>query len=195
VAICGTGPQVAGVTETELQRLAQYLGLIGVPAQRSVPSGYPAGVFVPTLHRVDPVKITTGSQIFTRLGCSGCHTPQLQTGNSHPLAELRNQIIHPYTDLLLHDMGAGLADTLPEGQAQPQMWRTQPLWGLGYLPYVQSGTVRGSPDSARYLHDGRARTLLEAIEWHDGEAQDSRRRFEALSARDRDALTAFLNSL
>jgi CxxC motif-containing protein (DUF1111 family) len=194
-ANCRTAPATPQVSETEMERFSQYLGLLGVPAQRSVLSGYPAGVFVPALHRVNPTQIANGSKLFARLNCSACHTPQLKTGNTHPLAELRNQIIHPYTDLLLHDMGPGLADTLPEGQAQPQMWRTQPLWGLGYLPYVQSGTVQGSAQSVRYLHDGRARTLLEAIEWHDGEAQRSRLAFEALTTQDRGDLLAFLNSL
>jgi len=183
------------VSETEMERFSQYLGLLGVPAQRSLLSGYPAGVFVPALHQVDPAQIANGSKLFAQMNCSACHRPQLKTGNTHPQAELRNQVIHPYTDLLLHDMGPGLADTLPEGQAKPSMWRTQPLWGLGYLPYVQAGTVQGSAQSVRYMHDGRARTLLEAIEWHDGEAQKSRLAFEALSAQDRADLLAFLNSL
>ncbi len=194
-ATCRTARGTPDVSETEMERFSQYLGLLGVPAQRSLLSGYPAGVFVPALHRVDPAQIANGSKIFAQANCSACHTPQLKTGNTHPLAELRNQVIHPYTDLLLHDMGPGLADTLPEGQAQPSMWRTQPLWGLGYLPYVQAGTVKGSAQSVRYLHDGRARTLLEAIEWHDGEGQKSRLAFEALSTQDRADLLAFLNSL
>jgi len=194
-ANCRTATATPDISETEMERFSQYLGLLGVPAQRSLLSGYPAGVFVPVLHRVDPAQIANGSKLFAQMNCSACHRPQLKTGNTHPLAELRNQVIHPYTDLLLHDMGPGLADTLPEGQAKPSMWRTQPLWGLGYLPYVQAGTVQGSPQSVHYLHDGRARTLLEAIEWHDGEAQKSRLAFEALSTQDRADLLAFLNSL
>jgi CxxC motif-containing protein (DUF1111 family) len=194
-ANCRTAAATPDISDTEMARFSQYLGLLGVPAQRSLLSGYPAGVFVPALHRVDPAQIANGSKLFAEMNCSACHRPQLKTGNTHPLAELRNQVIHPYTDLLLHDMGPGLADTLPEGQAKPSMWRTQPLWGLGYLPYVQAGTVKGSAQSVRYLHDGRARTLLEAIEWHDGEAQKSRLAFEALSTQDRADLLAFLNSL
>jgi CxxC motif-containing protein (DUF1111 family) len=194
-ANCRSATAAPDVSETEIERFSQYLALLGVPAQRSVLSGYPAGVFVPALHKVNPTQIAHGSKVFAQLNCSACHVPQLKTGNTHPLAELRNQIIHPFTDLLLHDMGPGLADTLPQGQAQPQMWRTQPLWGLGYLPYVQSGTVTGSAQTVRYLHDGRARTLVEAIEWHDGEAQRSRQAFEALSTQDRADLLAFLNSL
>jgi len=194
-ANCRTATAALQVSGTEMERFSEYLALLGVPAQRSLLSGYPAGVFVPALHKVNPAQIAHGSKVFAQANCSACHTPQLKTGNTHPLAELRNQVIHPYSDLLLHDMGPGLADTLPEAQAKPQMWRTQPLWGLGYLPYVQGGTVTGSAQSVRYLHDGRARTLLEAIEWHDGEAQKSRQAFEALSTQDRADLLAFLNSL
>jgi len=194
-ATCRSAPEAPDVSETEMERFSQYLGLLGVPAQRSLVSGYPAGVFVPVLHRVNPTQIAHGATLFAQMNCSACHVPELKTGNTHPQAELRNQVIHPYTDLLLHDMGPGLADTLSQGQAQPQMWRTQPLWGLGYLPYVQSGTVKGSAASVRYLHDGRARSLLEAIEWHDGEAQRSRQAFEALSTQDRADLLLFLNSL
>jgi len=194
-ANCRTATAAPQVSGTEMDRFSEYLALLGVPAQHSLLSGYPAGVFVPALHKVNPAQIAHGSKVFAQANCSACHTPQLKTGNTHPLAELRNQVIHPYSDLLLHDMGPGLADTLPEAQAKPQMWRTQPLWGLGYLPYVQGGTVTGSAQSVRYLHDGRARTLLEAIEWHDGEAQKSRQAFEALSTQDRADLLAFLNSL
>ena len=194
-ANCATAPRVAGVDETELERFGQYLGLVGVPAQRSLQSGYPAGVFVPAIHNVNPAQIANGAAVFQQLNCTACHVSTLVTGGTHPLAELRNQTIHPYSDLLLHDMGPGLADTLAEGKAQPQMWRTQPLWGLGYLPYVQAGTVLGDAKTVRYLHDGRARSLLEAIEWHDGEAKNSRQRFEALDATTRADLLAFLNSL
>jgi len=194
-ANCATAPRVAGVDETELERFGQYLGLVGVPAQRSLRSGYPDGVFVPAIHNVSPAQIANGAAVFQQMNCTACHVSTLVTGGTHPLAELRNQTIHPYSDLLLHDMGPGLADTLAEGNAQPQMWRTQPLWGLGYLPYVQAGTVLGDAKTVRYLHDGRARSLLEAIEWHDGEAKNSRQRFEALDATTRADLLAFLNSL
>ena len=152
-------------------------------------------MFVPAIHKVNPAQIANGAAVFQQLNCTACHASTLVTGGTHPLAELRNQTIHPYSDLLLHDMGPGLADTLAEGNAQPQMWRTQPLWGLGYLPYVQAGTVQGDAKTVRYLHDGRARSLLEAIEWHDGEAKNSRQRFEALDATTRADLLAFLNSL
>ena len=92
--------------------------------------------------------------------------------------------------MLLHDMGAELADNLVEGQATGSMWRTSALWGIGYTQWVA-----GSAGKVGYLHDSRARTLLEAILWHGGEATTSRQRFEALSKADRDALLAFLGSL
>ena len=114
----------------------------------------------------------------------------MKTGAGSELAEVRNQTIKPYTDLLLHDMGADLADNFVEGQATGGMWRTSALWGIGYTE-----RVAGSAGKVGYLHDSRARTLTEAILWHGGEATASRQRFEALSKADRDALLAFLNSL
>lgn len=193
----------AGVSETELQKLTQYIELLGVPAQRSLRSGFPAGLRVSSEHDVNPVAIDNGSKLFAQINCTGCHVSQMKTGNNHPFAELRNQTIRPYSDLLLHDMGPGLADNLTEGAAQPSMWRTQPLWGLGSLPYVQETPAEvagpdlphGAISNARYLHDGRARTLMEAIAWHDGEARSSRLAFEQLSASNRNDVLAFLNSL
>lgn len=194
----------AGVSETELQKLTHYIELLGVPAQRSLRSGFAAGTRVSAEHSaIDPASINNGSRLFGQIRCTACHLPQLKTGNNHPFAELRNQTIRPYTDLLLHDMGDGLADNLTEGNAQPRMWRTQPLWGLGSLPYVQQneaeingpGVVPGDVSRARYLHDGRARTLTEAILWHDGEARNSRLAFEQMNPTDRRDLLAFLKSL
>ena len=108
---------------------------------------------------------------------SACHVPTLTTGTAHRFAELRGQTIAPYTDLLLHDMGPDLADTFPQGNATAQEWRTAPLWGLGLLASINP--------NVRYLHDGRARTIEEAILWHGGQAAASRDRFKALSADDR----------
>ncbi len=178
------------VSAEELDRFSQYLGLLAVPAQRNLRSGYPAGIRVSAEHDVDPALIAKGQQLFMSANCSGCHTPSFTTGVRHPLAELRNQRIQPYSDLLLHDMGPGLADNLPQGQANGQQWRTAPLWGLGSLAAVQGGA-----DKVRYLHDGRASTLDEAILWHDGEARASRQRYEAFSADERQALHHFLLSL
>ena len=111
----------------------------------------------------------------------------MTTDDSHPDAELRNQTFHPYTDLLLHDMGPGLADTLNEVGASETEWRTAPLWGIGLTEGVSGG--RG------YLHDGRAETLSEAILWHGGEAENSKEAFRGLSRNDRNALIRFLKSL
>lgn len=111
-------------------------------------------------------------------------------GTGHLLAELRNQTIEPYSDLLLHDMGTGLADNYVEGQAQGSLWRTAPLWGIG-----STDKVMGIPAKVGYLHNGRARNLIEAILWHGGEGEKSRQRFEAMSKADREAMLAFLKSL
>jgi len=187
---CRNGAGTPAVSQTEVQRLSEYLALIGVPAQRSLRSGFPADARVSPEHDVDPPTIERGRTLFAQARCTACHVPELKTGSTHPFAELRDQTIRPYTDLLLHDMGAGLADNVSEGRATGSMWRTPPLWGLGSLQYVQGGAA-----NVRYLHDGRARTLTEAILWHGGEADDSRARFEALSKSDRDAVLTFLNSL
>jgi CxxC motif-containing protein (DUF1111 family) len=189
-ADCRTATGTTAVSETEIQRLAQYLQLLGVPAQRSLRSGFPAGIRVSPEHDVNPDEIARGAKLFAQVQCVGCHTPQLKTGSKHPFAELRDQTIRPYTNLLLHDMGPGLADTLREGNATPSMWRTAPLWGIGSLKFVQGGA-----QNVRFLHDGRARTLMEAIAWHGGEAEGSRARFEALPKNERSALLQFLGSL
>ncbi|MET0400785.1 MAG: di-heme oxidoredictase family protein, partial [Cystobacter sp.] len=178
-ADCRTTTAATHVSQDELNRLSDYLSLVGVPAQRSLRSGYPEGIRVSPEHDVNPTLIARGAAVFATAQCTSCHTAQLTTGNNHPFAELRNQTIRPYTDLLLHDMGPDLADTLPEGQATPNLWRTPPLWGIGSLKFVQ-----GAAQNVRYLHDGRARTLTEAILWHGGEATNSRTRFEALSKAD-----------
>jgi CxxC motif-containing protein (DUF1111 family) len=187
---CKAAAAQRGVTETELQLISQYLALVAVPAQRSLPSGFPKGVAPLDEHRVDPQQVGTGARLFQTMRCSACHTVEMRTGQGHLLAELRNQVIRPYTDLLLHDMGPGLADNFVEGQAKGSMWRTAPLWGIGY-----TGKVMGSAGKAGYLHDGRARNLTEAIMWHGGEGEAARQRFAALSQTDREALLAFLKSL
>jgi CxxC motif-containing protein (DUF1111 family) len=128
-----------------------------------------------------------GEKLFHDIGCASCHQPRLTTGSDHPIAALRNQTIAPYTDLLLHDMGDGLADHRPDYQAGGTEWRTAPLWGIGLTQTVLPGSG--------YLHDGRARTLEEAILWHGGEAERSQKRFKALPAASRSALIKFLQSL
>jgi CxxC motif-containing protein (DUF1111 family) len=113
--------------------------------------------------------------------------PQMTTGAHHPLAELRQQSIHPYTDLLLHDLGPGLADSMGEKSATGSEWRTAPLWNIGLTAGVSGGEA--------YLHDGRAATLEEAILWHGGEAESAKEAFRQQSAADRTALVEFLKSL
>jgi CxxC motif-containing protein (DUF1111 family) len=195
---CQTAASTPSVSAAELTQLAAYIELIGVPAQRKYPSGYTDGAVTPPEHQLTAsttATINRGAQFFAQVGCAACHVATLKTGPNHPFAELRTQTIHPYTDLLLHDMGPELADTLTEGEGTPRLWRTQPLWGLGSLKYVQTGTGQADPQRVRYLHDGRARTLLEATLWHGGEAAASRVRFEALSKADREAVLAFIDSL
>jgi len=133
----------------------------------------------------DP-EVRRGEDLFRSVGCAKCHVERLTTGE-HPVAALRNQTIHPYSDLLLHNMGFELADGRPEFAASGTEWRTPPLWGIGLAHIVLSG--------ACFLHDGRARTLEEAILWHGGEAEPSRESFRLLGARDRRALLTFLRSL
>ncbi|MDV9032841.1 di-heme oxidoredictase family protein [Pseudomonas sp. RAC1] len=147
---------------------------------------YTRNLAVPARRKVDAPQVLTGKTLFFQAGCQGCHTPQFTTGsNSEP--ELANQLIRPYSDLLLHDMGPGLADNRSEFAAGGQDWRTPPLWGIGL-----SETVSGH---TQFLHDGRARNLLEAVLWHGGEAEAARRHVLTFDAEQRAALLAFLNSL
>lgn len=141
---------------------------------------------VPARTLLDDPVVKQGEKLFDRANCSACHIPQLST-SSHAVKALANQKIHPYTDLLLHDLGAELADGRPDFQASGSEWRTTPLWGVGLTQTVL-------PYSA-FLHDGRARTLEEAILWHSGEAQQSREAFQQMPKSDRIALLKFLSSL
>jgi CxxC motif-containing protein (DUF1111 family) len=147
-----------------------YVQTLGVPARRAID---------------DPL-VKKGEKLFNEANCATCHFPSLRTGE-HEVKLLANQKIHPYTDLLLHDMGAGLADRRPDFLATGTEWRTTPLWGVGLtqtvLPY------------ASYLHDGRARTLEESILWHGGESEASKEAFRNMSSGDREALLGFLRSL
>lgn len=148
---------------------------------------YVATLAVPARRNAGDPQVLAGKQVFTEVGCADCHRPKFVTRRDAALPQLAFQLIWPYTDLLLHDMGEGLADDRPEGGADGREWRTPPLWGIGL-----TGTVAGRTE---FLHDGRARSLLEAILWHGGEAQAARERVMALDCRDREALLAFLNSL
>ena len=189
-AKCTRSKVEAGITEDDLQLLSRYVAQLGVPAQRSLTSGFPKGVTPLPYLDVNPTRIASGAKLFASMRCTACHVADMKTGASTELAEMRNQSIKPYTDLLLHDMGSEMADSLIEGQAAGAQWRTSPLWGIGYTESVAGAGVK-----VGYLHDGRARTLTEAILWHGGEGAKSRDRFVNLSATDREALLAFLNSL
>jgi CxxC motif-containing protein (DUF1111 family) len=148
---------------------------------------YARNLAVPARRAVDDPDVLRGKAVFHEVGCADCHRPAYVT---HRLAEggpQSAQLIWPYTDLLLHDMGEGLADNRPEGRATGREWRTPPLWGVGL-----TGTVSGQ---ASLLHDGRARSLLEAVLWHGGEAQAARDAVAAMPKADRDALLRFLESL
>jgi len=187
---CASATKQRGISEGDLQQISNYLALLAVPAQRSLPSGFPKGVAAIEELNVDANQVSAGATLFRGAGCVACHAPAMKTGSNHLFAELRDQTIHPYTDLLLHDMGPGLADNYKEGQADGGMWRTAPLWGIGYTEKVMN-----REGSVGYLHDGRARNLTEAIMWHDGEAAAARNRFAKLARTEREALLAFLRSL
>jgi CxxC motif-containing protein (DUF1111 family) len=167
-AINGGAPEMS---DEFLGKLTLYTMTIAVPAQRKAR---------------DPV-IRQGKELFRAMGCASCHMPTLQTKSVKDFPELENQTFHPFTDLLLHDMGEGLADNRPDFEATGQEWRTPPLWGLGLIPLVNKHDF--------LLHDGRARGAAEAILWHGGEAEKSREAFRNAAKPERDALIAFLNSL
>jgi CxxC motif-containing protein (DUF1111 family) len=140
----------------------------------------------PRRNAADPA-VTRGEAKFAEVGCAACHRSQLKTGEHARFPRLSRQTIRPYTDLLIHDMGEGLSDHRPDYRAGGRDWRTPPLWGLGLTAAVSESTF--------YLHDGRARSLAEAILWHGGEAKPARDRFAGLKKEEREALMAFLNSL
>lgn len=148
---------------------------------------YSGNLAVPARRDVGEEDVLKGKEVFFRTGCSECHTPKFVTSRKAARPEHRFQLIWPYSDLLLHDMGEGLSDHRPVGDAAGAEWRTAPLWGIGL-----TRTVGGH---GFFLHDGRARTLLEAILWHGGEAQKSRDKVVALSPDDRNFLIRFLESL
>ena len=147
---------------------------------------YTRTLAVPARRSTNDPRVKLGATVFESAKCSSCHLPTLATGSS-PFPELAAQTIHPYTDLLLHDMGDELADGRPDFLASGSEWRTPPLWGIGLTRIVNGHTS--------FLHDGRARNLLEAIMWHGGEAKGSREYVRNLGINERNALVAFLESL
>ena len=169
----GGDPEQGGfeIDQPALDLVTFYSRTLAVPARRDI---------------ADP-QVLRGRQVFHTNGCAACHRANFVTHRLTGDNPASFQLIWPYTDLLLHDMGPDLADNRPEGRADGQEWRTAPLWGIGLTE-----TVSGQ---ASFLHDGRARTLLEAVLWHGGEAQASRDRVVALPPEDRAALIRFLESL
>ena len=148
---------------------------------------YSQNLAVPARRKPDDTEVLKGKEIFYRIGCASCHNPKFVTDEAPGQSHLSHQLIWPYTDMLLHDMGEGLADNRPEGAASGREWRTSPLWGVGLTQTVSGHTL--------FLHDGRARNVTEAILWHGGQAEAARNRFAELSKADRSALLAFVNSL
>lgn len=159
------------LTDSLLHAVAFYVRTLAVPARR----------------RTDDPTVQLGATIFNDAGCAACHVPQQQTRVDVAFAPVSNQRIFPYTDLLLHDMGEGLADHRPSYRADGREWRTPPLWGIGLTQAVNG--------HQNFLHDGRARSLLEAILWHGGEAQRSNDAVRNMSTTERAALLTFLSSL
>lgn len=156
-------------------------------ATLDVATFYAQTLAVPARRNVDEPNVRRGERLFAQAECSACHVPSLTTGTHPDVAEVSNQVIFAYTDLLLHDMGDGLGDERDDFAATGNEWRTPPLWGIG-LTYTVNGHTF-------FLHDGRARNLIEAVMWHRGEAEASREFVRNLSRSDRRALIAFLESL
>lgn len=148
---------------------------------------YSQHLAVPKRRNMTSPEVMRGQALFAQSGCQSCHAVNIKTGVVPETPALSEQVIHPYSDMLLHDMGAGLADNRPEYLANGQEWRTPPLWGIGYTQEVNNHTY--------FLHDGRARNLMEAVLWHGGEAKNAQQQVLGMSKSDRDALIAFLNSL
>jgi CxxC motif-containing protein (DUF1111 family) len=159
------------ITDSVALAVVTYVRTLGVPARRNIHAA----------------SVQRGASLFASAGCAGCHLPTLVTGTVANEPALSNQTIHPYTDLLLHDMGPGLADNRPDFAASGSQWKTRPLWGIG-LTQLVNGRVN-------FLHDGRAQSLLEAILWHDGQAAPAAQAVQHMSASDRNSLIDFLNSL
>jgi len=159
------------INDSILRSVTRYVQTLAVPARRNL---------------TDP-SVIKGKALFAKLKCSGCHIPAITTGVNVAFAEVSNQRIFPYTDLLLHDMGNELGDNRPTYKANGNEWRTAPLWGIGLTQAVNGHTF--------FMHDGRARSLTEAILWHGGEGAKSKEGFTKLSKAERQDLLNFLGSL
>lgn len=167
---CREQPPGVPLTDQQVGLLASYVRMLGVPAARDW----------------ENPDVQAGFEVFTNIGCDGCHTPTMSTGE-RDVASLSGQTIHPFTDLLLHDMGEELAEPFSSERAAGSEWRTPPLWGIGLTETVSGHSY--------FLHDGRARNVVEAILWHGGEAQQSRDAFRDLTEDQRERLLDFLDSI
>jgi len=154
-----------------LEQTTFYVQTLGVPAKRNAEN---------------PI-VKQGRELFQQAGCQSCHIPQFTTSKNADIDALAGQTIFPYTDLLLHDMGEGLADHRSDFKASGREWRTPPLWGIGLVEVVNG--------HQSFLHDGRAQSILEAILWHGGEAQKSKEFVKQLSENERKALVKFVKSI
>jgi len=167
------------------------------PAMVEMMVAYLRGLAVPPRENYEDPQALEGKMLFEAAGCVSCHRPQMRTASDADFEPFRNQIIQPFTDMLLHDMGPDLADNRPEHGASGSEWRTPPLWGIGYVGDVLGTPTdpfnpNGSPAEPNYLHDGRARSLMEAILWHGGEGSASRDVVLAMTASERDALIEYV---
>lgn len=165
------GDTALEIEDHTLSDVVLYSSVLGVPRQRDY----------------NTTDVIEGKKLFKQIGCVKCHNDNYTTGIHPEIPELSGINIHPYTDMLLHDMGPGLADERPDYEANGNEWRTAPLWGIGLFNVVNNHT--------NYLHDGRARNVEEAILWHGGEAEQVKNQFMNLSASQRAQLITFLNSL
>ncbi len=178
---CDPGPGLPELNSEELGLVTAYL----------------RGLTLPPRSNFKNPKAIEGMLLFRQANCHSCHTPVHITGDSHPIEAYRNLRIEPFTDLLLHDMGPELADGRPHFQASGSEWRTPPLWALSYvrhalgLPESCEAPTSGG-DTPNFLHDGRARSVMEAILWHGGEAADSREVVLGMTATERESLLAYL---
>ncbi|MEM8566085.1 MAG: di-heme oxidoredictase family protein [Bacteroidota bacterium] len=159
------------ISDRQLERITLYVQTLAIPAKRNI----------------DKPEYLTGRTLFNEIGCESCHKASFTTGNTSKITSLNNQKIFPYTDLLLHDMGDDLADNAPDFEATGREWRTPPLWGIGLIKTVNKHT--------RLLHDGRARNIEQAILWHGGEGEASKKEFISLTKTEREALLLFIESL
>jgi CxxC motif-containing protein (DUF1111 family) len=148
---------------------------------------YSSSLAVPRRRNANQQEVLRGKKLFLEAQCSACHAPKFITKATNDYPEYQNITIRPYTDLLLHDLGEGLADDRTDFEATGKEWRTAPLWGIGLV-----GKINGHTN---FLHDGRAHNLTEAILWHGGEAEKSKNLFKKMPKQDRNALVKFLESL